>query len=76
MTRVTTFAGRAYRQLMAGLAVLLAAVLGAAVLLTRLTLTWSRHVARIETALAAHDIEDLPKLPSTANTNWTESSTR
>jgi signal transduction histidine kinase len=65
MTRVTTFAGSAYRQLMAGLAVLLAAVLGAAVLLTRLTMTWSRHVARIEATLAAHELEDLPKLPST-----------
>jgi len=65
MTRVTTFAGRAYRQLMAGLAILLAAVLGAAVLLTRLTMTWSRHVARIEATLAVHKLEDLPKLPST-----------
>jgi signal transduction histidine kinase len=65
MTRVITFAGRGYQQLMLGLAVLLAAVSTAAVLLTRLTLTWSRHVTRIETTLAAHDIEDLPKLPTT-----------
>jgi len=65
MARVITFAGRGYQQLMAGLAVLLAAVLGAAVLLTRLTMTWSRHVTRIETTLAAHDIEDLPELPAT-----------
>ena len=65
MTRVITFAGRGYQQLMLGLAVLLAAVSGAAVLLTRLTMTWSRHVTRIETTLAAHDIEDLPKLLAT-----------
>jgi signal transduction histidine kinase len=65
MTRVYTFAGRAYRQLMAGLGVLLAAVLAAAALLTRLTLTWSRHVSRIETALNAHDIGELPRLSVT-----------
>ena len=65
MTRVITFAGRAYRQLMAGLATLFATVLTAAVLLTRLTVAWSRHVSRIETELTAHDIADLPTLPTT-----------
>ncbi|MBV8088899.1 MAG: HAMP domain-containing histidine kinase [Alphaproteobacteria bacterium] len=65
MTRVSTFAGRAYQQLMAGLGVLLAAVLAAAALLARLAFTWSRHVARIETALNAHDIAELPRLPAT-----------
>lgn len=65
MTRVFTFAGRAYWQLMAGLGVLLASVLAAATLLARLTLTWSRHVSRIETALAAHDIATLPALGPT-----------
>ena len=53
MTRVLTLAGSGYRLLMAGLGVLLAAVLAAAALLTRLTMTWSRHVARIETTLQA-----------------------
>lgn len=62
MTRVHTFAGRAYQQLMAGLAVLLVAVLGAAALVTRLTLTWSAHVSQIEAALNAHDIAELPTL--------------
>ncbi|MBI3516334.1 MAG: HAMP domain-containing histidine kinase, partial [Proteobacteria bacterium] len=65
MARVYTFAGRGYQQLMAGLAVLLVSVLAAAVLLTRLTMTWSRHVGRIETALNAHEIAALPRLPPT-----------
>jgi signal transduction histidine kinase len=65
MTRVFTFVGHAYQQLMAGLAILFAAVLAAAVLLARLALTWSRHVARIETALMAHDIAALPRLQAT-----------
>jgi signal transduction histidine kinase len=65
MTRVFTFAGRAYQQLMAGFATLFAAVLAAAALLAWLALTWSRHVARIETALTAHDIAALPRLQAT-----------
>jgi signal transduction histidine kinase len=65
MTRVTTFAGRAYEQLMAGLAILLATVLAAAAVLIQLTLSWSRHVSRIQTALAAHDIAELPPIPTT-----------
>jgi signal transduction histidine kinase len=65
MTRVVTLAGSGYRLLMTGLGVLFAAVLAAAALLTRLTMTWSRHVARIETALQAHDIAELPTLALT-----------
>jgi signal transduction histidine kinase len=65
MTRVFAFAGRAYQQLMAGLAILFAAVIAAAMLLARLALTWSRHVGRIETALTAHDIAALPTLQAT-----------
>jgi signal transduction histidine kinase len=65
MTRVFTFAGRGYRQLMAGLRILFASVFAAAGLLTRLTMTWSRHVAQIERALQAHDIANLPILPTT-----------
>ncbi|HVO88771.1 MAG TPA: HAMP domain-containing sensor histidine kinase, partial [Casimicrobiaceae bacterium] len=65
MTRVFTFAGRSYQQLMAGLGVLFATVLAAAFLLMRLTMTWSRHVSRIETALQGHDIAELPTLPTT-----------
>jgi len=65
MTRVFTFAGRGYRQLMAGLAVLFATVLVAAVLLARVVVSWSRHVARIEATLNAHDIAELPVLPVT-----------
>jgi signal transduction histidine kinase len=65
MTRVITFAGRSYQQLMAGLGILFFTVLGAAVLLTRLTMKWSRHVSQIESALQAHDIAELPVLPAT-----------
>ncbi|HLH96560.1 MAG TPA: HAMP domain-containing sensor histidine kinase [Xanthobacteraceae bacterium] len=65
MTRVFTLAGSAYRLLMAGLLVLLATVLAAAALLTRLTATWSRHIGRIERALQAHDVAELPALPTT-----------
>jgi signal transduction histidine kinase len=65
MTRVVTFAGRAYWQLMTGMAVLLATVLAAAVLLTRLTLSWSRHINGIRASLSAHTLEELPTLPLT-----------
>ena len=65
MTRVVTFAGPAYRQLMAGLAVLLASVLAAAAVLTPLTVKWSRHVGQIETALKSHDLAELPRLAPT-----------
>jgi signal transduction histidine kinase len=65
MTRVVTSSGRAYRQLMAGLGILLTAVIAAAVLSSRLAWTWSRHISRIEQALAAHDIAALPTLSIT-----------
>jgi signal transduction histidine kinase len=65
MTRVVTFAGRAYQQLMAGLSVLLAAVIIATIWLIRLTVTWSRHVVRIETALQADDVIRLPPIEPT-----------
>ncbi|ASG22381.1 sensor histidine kinase [Nitrospirillum viridazoti] len=65
MTRVRTLEGHGYQQLMTGLGLLLLIVLAAAVLLTQLTMTWSRHITRIETTLATHDINDLPVLPST-----------
>ncbi len=65
MTRVLTFAGSGYQQLMAGLGILFATVLAAAALLTHLAMKWSRHVGHIETALKAHDIAELPRLPAT-----------
>jgi signal transduction histidine kinase len=65
MTRVVTFAGRAYQQLMAGLGVLLAAVMVATILLIRLTVTWSHHVARIEKELQADDVVRLPPIEPT-----------
>jgi signal transduction histidine kinase len=65
MSWALTFAGSSYYQLMAGLGVLLAMVLAAALLLTHLTMTWSRHVSQIESALNAYDVAELPVLPAT-----------
>ncbi len=65
MTRVVTFAGRAYRQLMGGLGVLLTAVVAATILLIRLTVTWSKHVMRIEKSLHTHDALRLPVIGPT-----------
>jgi signal transduction histidine kinase len=65
MTRVVTFAGRAYQQLMAGLGVLLVAIVAATIILLRLAVTWSRHVARIERTLEVHDVTRLPPIDPT-----------
>lgn len=65
MTRVITFAGQAYRQLMAGLAILFGTVLIAAVFLMRLMLSWSRHVSSIEATITTHEVAQLPTLPLT-----------
>jgi len=65
MTRVFTFAGRGYQQLMAGLGILFTTVLTAAALLTELTVKWSRHISQIERALKGHDIAQLPALRTT-----------
>ncbi len=63
MTRVIAAAGLDALRL--GLAVLLALVLGIAAWLTWLVLAWTRHVARIEAALARSEAGDLPHLPPT-----------
>jgi signal transduction histidine kinase len=65
MTRVVTFAGRAYQQMMAGLGLLLVAIAAATILLLRLTVTWSRHVARIEKTLQVDDVTRLPPIDPT-----------
>jgi signal transduction histidine kinase len=65
MTRVVTFAGRAYQQLMAGLGVLLAAVMVATIWLIRFTVAWSGHIVRIEQALQANDVVRLPPIEPT-----------
>jgi signal transduction histidine kinase len=65
MTRVHTFAGRGYQQLMAGLLILFGTVVAAAVLLIHLTVRWTHHVGRIETALKANDVANLPTLAAT-----------
>lgn len=53
------------RNLQFGLGILAGLVLGIALWVTRLTVGWGSRVARIETALARHDIADLPTLPYT-----------
>jgi signal transduction histidine kinase len=67
MTRVFTGQGRAYKQLLVGLALLGATVLGAALWLGGILLSWSRKLARLKRALAAHEGHsgDLPALPPT-----------
>lgn len=64
MTRVFSVGTSLYWQLVAGLGGLLAAVLGASALVVGLLMRWSRHVRRIELALAAPD-SDLPELDLT-----------
>jgi signal transduction histidine kinase len=65
MSRVFTFAGRSYRQLMAGLGILFVSVVAATAMLTRVTIKWSRHISQIEGALKTHDIAEMPDLPTT-----------
>jgi hypothetical protein len=65
MTRVHSFAGQTYDHLMAGLAILTAAVVGASALAALLVLTWRRHVGRIEAAFAVAGGDDLPRLAPT-----------
>lgn len=61
MTRVYSTGSVMYLQLLSGLAALLIAVFGASLLVAKLLATWSRHVRRIEVALAA-TTGDLPTL--------------
>jgi hypothetical protein len=67
MTRVFTGQGRAYNQLLAGLAVLALTVLGSAAWLGLVLVGWSRKIARLETALAAREDgrADFPALART-----------
>ncbi|WP_237479226.1 sensor histidine kinase [Lichenibacterium dinghuense] len=65
MTRVHSFAGGAYVQLMAGLGVLAASTAGACLLVAMLLATWRRHVAGIEAAFAGAGAGDLPRLAPT-----------
>ena len=67
MTRVFTAEGPAYNQLLIGLSVLALTVLGSALWLALILLSWSRKLARLESALAARDRSsaDLPALAAT-----------
>ena len=67
MTRVFTAEGRPYNQLLVGLSVLALTVLGSALWLAYILLSWSRKVARLEMAIADRDrgAADLPALAAT-----------
>ena len=66
MARVYSGQGPAYGQLLTGLAVLAATVLGSALLLGRIILTNARRIAGLERALAAHEGSgELPPLAPT-----------
>ncbi|GLH80233.1 hypothetical protein SSBR45G_51420 [Bradyrhizobium sp. SSBR45G] len=66
MTRAITAEGPAYTHLLAGLIMLALTLLGSAVFLAWILVSWSRRIAMIETALSAPtDNADLPHLPHT-----------
>jgi signal transduction histidine kinase len=64
MTRVFTGQGPAYNQLLIGLAVLAVTVVGSAIWLGGILLSWSRKLAQLKESLAA-DADELPALPLT-----------
>jgi signal transduction histidine kinase len=66
MTRAITAEGPAYTQLLAGLVVLALTILGSAVWLARVLLSWSRKIALLQDELGkGAGAADLPKLPHT-----------
>jgi signal transduction histidine kinase len=65
MTRVFTGSGDAYRQLVAGLGILVLSVVGSALWLGWIIFSWSRRIGRLEHALQHHEAEDLPMLEKT-----------
>jgi signal transduction histidine kinase len=67
MMRAFAAEGRAYSQLLVGLAVLALTVFGSAIWLARILYLWSRQLARLETELAGRDpgAADLPALTRT-----------
>jgi signal transduction histidine kinase len=67
MMRAFVGEGRAYNQLLVGLAALALTVLGSAAWLARILFSWSRKLNRLEAALVDHDPDkaDLPALSLT-----------
>ncbi|MGJ5139900.1 sensor histidine kinase [Bradyrhizobium oligotrophicum] len=66
MTRAAAAEGPAYMHLLIGLIVLAATLLGSAIWLAWILVSWSRRIAMIETALGEPtDNADLPQLPHT-----------
>jgi hypothetical protein len=76
MTRVFTGQGPAYNQLLIGLTVLAVTVLGSAIWLGGILLSWSRKLARLQASLTART-DDLAALPLTGEREldrlWTRS---
>jgi signal transduction histidine kinase len=67
MTRAFTAEGRAYNQLLIGLAIMALTVFGSAVWLARILYLWSRQLVRLEAELAGRDpsATELPALTRT-----------
>jgi signal transduction histidine kinase len=67
MMRAFTVEGRAYNQLLIGLAILALTVFGSAIWLARILYLWSRQLVRLETELAGRDpsATNLPALTRT-----------
>jgi signal transduction histidine kinase len=65
MTRVFTGSGSAYRQLVAGLGILVLSVIGSALWLGWIIFSWSRRIGRLEHVLQHHETEELPTLEKT-----------
>jgi signal transduction histidine kinase len=67
MMRAFTAGGRAYNQLLVGLAILAGTVFGSAVWLARILYLWSRQLVRLEAELAGRDpnATELPALTRT-----------
>ena len=67
MMRAFTAEGRAYNQLLVGLAILALTVFGSAIWLARILYLWSRQLVRLETELAVRDpsAADLPAFTRT-----------
>lgn len=65
MTRVALAPAKVYESVILGLGILLAFVLGAAMLLGRVIATWTGKLDRLERALADYPLESFPQLPLT-----------
>ncbi|MBA3830686.1 MAG: HAMP domain-containing histidine kinase [Chthoniobacterales bacterium] len=65
MTRAPLDVGESYQRLTLGLGVLLLLALGSGLWLLRLLRRWTKHIGRLENAIASTPLEELPPLPAT-----------